>query len=99
MRTPLPHYREDEVEWGGDTKCKGEGEDGFVGFITSSLCCCVRKAEDEGAGEGRPEGGKTGSSSDGWYDGDGLALTSAAKGLVMSGHVSGVMWLWCELIE
>ena len=52
MRTPLPHRHEDEVECGGDTKCKGKGKDGFMGFITSSLCCCVCKAEDEGAGEG-----------------------------------------------
>ena len=63
MRMPSSHCREDEVKWGGDTKC--EGEDGFVGFITSSLCHCVHKAKDKG--EGRSEGGKTGSGSDGWY--------------------------------
>ena len=91
VRTPLSHCREDEVEWGEDTKC--EGEDGFVGFIMSSLCHCVHKAEDKG--EGRSEGGKTGSglAMDGTYDVDGLAQ------LAMWGHVSSVAWLWCEPIK
>ena len=48
VRTPSSHCHEDEVEWGGDTKCVGE--DGFVGFIMSSLCHCVHKAEDKGEG-------------------------------------------------
>ena len=47
---PSSHCREDEVEWGGDTKCESEGEDGFVGFVMSALCHCVHKAEDKGEG-------------------------------------------------
>ena len=96
MRTLSSHRCEDEVEWGGDTKCEGEGEDGFVEFIMSSLCYCVHKAGDKG--KGRSEGGKTGSGSESMVHTTSMGWRSPVQ-LAMWGRVSGVAWLWCEPIE
>ena len=75
---------------------KRKGKDAVIALSSHSSCHligCTRARASKDEGDGRFDGGKTGSGGDGWYDNDGLVLTSAGS------RVSGVVWLWCELIE